>query len=497
MQGNRAAARISRRAAGAALGLAALASPTVAAAHGFGQRYDLPLPLSLYVTGAGAAVALSFVVAALFMRPHAAASGPRVQLGVPAPVGAVAGVVTAALRVAIPALCVLAIAAGLAGEQNPVRNILPVAVWIVWWVGIAFASALLGDIYRLVNPWDSLFRWAERCVRRLRKGFALYPEALGVWPAFALLLGFAWMELVWGGRDEPASLAVAALVYSAVTWSGMLVFGREAWREHGEVFAVVFGLLARFAPVRLAGPPPRTIELRPYAVGLCTEQPVAPSMVALVVLLLATVSFDGFLETPLWAQVDWRILNAPEDSFLWSVLGLDEAQALRIARTLGLVLFAALFLQVYLLCCRSMAALTRGAAGDGHLLARRFVLSLIPIAVAYHIAHYFSFFALGMQALIPLISDPLGRGWNLFGTAGYRVEVNLISPRVQWVVAAGAVVLGHVMAVYVAHATAIGVFRSRRTALRSQVPLLALMVSYTMLSLWILSQPIIETRPGG
>jgi len=478
----------------AALGLALLATAPPAAAHGFGQRYDLPLPLTLYVVAAGAAVALSFAVAALFLDPRAAAY-PRLRLTLSPALRSGASAAGVAARFAAAALFLLAVAAGAGGAQNPMRNILPVAVWIVWWVGLAFASALCGDVYRVLNPWDSLYRWAARCSPGLQRARLAFPERLGVWPACALLLGFAWMELVWGGRDVPASLAAAAAVYSAITWSGMFLFGRETWRDRGEMFAVVFGLLARFAPVRIAGD--GVLELRPWAAGLSGERPVAPSMVVLVVLLLATVSFDGLLETPLWAQVDWRILNAPEDSVLWTVFDLQEVQALRIARTLGLVLFAGLFLTAFRLCCGSMSAMTGSTAGDGRALARRFVPSLVPIAVAYHVAHYFSFFVLGMHALIPLASDPLGLGWDLLGTAAYRVEVNLVSPRVQWVVAAVAVVLGHVLAVYVAHITALETFGSRRTALRSQLPLLALMVGYTMLSLWILSQPIIELRPGG
>jgi hypothetical protein len=130
-------------------------------------------------------------------------------------------------------------------------------------------------------------------------------------------------------------------------------------------------------------------------------------------------------------------------------------------------------------------------------MARSFVLTLVPIAVAYHIAHYLSFLALGLQAFIPLTSDPLGRGWDLFGGAAYVVDAGLIGPRLQWYVAATAVVIGHILAVYLAHVTALRLFRDRRKALFSQIPLLLLMVGYTMLSLWILSQPIVETRAGG
>jgi hypothetical protein len=467
-----------------------------AAAHGLGQRYDLPLPLSLYVMGAGATVALSFLVAVLFLRAATSSRDyPRRVLRPRAPLRSGMRAVATASRALAAALFVLVVAAGFFGEQNQMRNILPLAVWIVWWVGIAFASALIGDVYRFLDPWDTLFAWFERIAPRT--GRLAYPAWLGTWPAFVLLLAFAWMELVWSGREVPAQLATAALAYSALTWLGMFLFGRETWRAHGEVFAVVFGLLARFAPLRIGAAREEGIELRPYAVGLLEDTPIAPSMMALAVLLLATVSFDGFLETPLWAQVDWHLLNAPADAFIWSTLDLSEIQALRIARTLGLLAFALGFLGVYVLFCRLMAAMTAGAGGGAGALARRFVLSLVPIAVAYHIAHYFSFLALGLQGLIPLLSDPLGRGWNLFGGAAFQVDAGLVGPRLQWYVAVGSVVIGHILAVYLAHVTALGVFRERRAALLSQIPMLVLMVGYTMLSLWILSQPIVETGAGG
>ena len=129
-------------------------------------------------------------------------------------------------------------------------------------------------------------------------------------------------------------------------------------------------------------------------------------------------------------------------------------------------------------------------------IIRRFVFTMVPIALAYHLAHYFSLLFIGGQYAIPLLSDPLGRGWNLFGTAGYQVDIGFVTPRLQWTVAVVAVVLGHVAAVYLSHVTASRVFRCRSVALKSQIPMVLLMVGYTMISLWILSQPIVETGAG-
>jgi hypothetical protein len=140
---------------------------------------------------------------------------------------------------------------------------------------------------------------------------------------------------------------------------------------------------------------------------------------------------------------------------------------------------------------------TGGKYGGAADLGRRFVFSLLPISIAYHIAHYFSYLFNGGQLIIPLLSDPFGFGWDLWGTATYRPRIDLVGPLLQWYVAVGAIVVGHVIAIYIAHITSLSTFGKRREALRTQIPIVVLMVCYTMLSLWILSQPIVETSPAG
>ncbi len=123
-------------------------------------------------------------------------------------------------------------------------------------------------------------------------------------------------------------------------------------------------------------------------------------------------------------------------------------------------------------------------------IAGFFVFSLVPIAIAYHLAHYLSYLLVAGQQIIPLISDPFGMGWDLFGTAGYRIDIGIIGAKFVWYAAVVSIVLGHIFAVGVAHFMALRVFETAKAALRSQYPYLILMVAYTMVSLWILSQPI-------
>ena len=526
-------------------GLTALAAATLllaaagpAHAHGFTLPYDLPIPLWLYLAGAGAVVAVSFAVMAMFFGAAPGLGGyPRLNLLRFGLGRALAHPYTLGLcRLASFAVFVLIVVAGLIGNQSPFKNIAPTLVWVIWWVGGAYVSALVGDVWALLNPWKIGFAWAEALYRRLNPGRELslgrpYPRRLGAWPGVLLFFAFAWIELVWDGGEIPRNLALLVLAYSAITWTGMFVFGRERWLKQGEAFALAFGLLARFAPLEVrvakpglcescpaapcaerdgacvncyacfgrAEPADREWNLRPYAVGLLGHGPVSLSMMAFVLVMLSTVTFDGLTETSAW--VDFMgLLN--------SLLGLDLAPGARsslsgaastVVLSLALAAFAALFLVAFLLFGRlmgfAMRAGPRGAIGrfTPTELARVFVLTLIPIALAYHLAHYLSFLLIAGQLVIPLASDPFGMGWNLFHTTHYRIDINIVNAKFVWYTAVATIVTGHMLAVYLAHVMALRVIGRHRAALQSQAPMLALMVGYTMISLWILAQPVVAS----
>lgn len=459
-----------------------------AQAHGFGPRYELPLPLAVYLSGAALAVFASFLAMAWFSRHgYSVANAPRFDLLATAPGRALASApLLFVLRLGAVALFVFVVAAGLLGTQSPLKNIAPAFVWALWWVGMTYISALAGDLWALLNPLDTLFRWAEAAYARLRPGRRLslelpYPQAAGSWPAAALFLLFSWMELVWEGADRPASLCAAIAAYAALTWVGMFVFGRREWLRRGEVFAIVFGLLARFSPteVRASGGR-REWSLRPYAVGLLTPEPLSPSQIALVVFMLAAVSFDGFRDTALWAG--------------WVAAVSEQGRiSAAVVHTLGLLAAPLLLLAAYVLVCRLMVRLANDAQSWSKA-AGLFVLTLVPIAIAYHLAHYLSFLVTALQYAIPLVSDPLGSGWDLFGGATHFVRPGIVDAKTVWYVAVPAIVIAHVLAVCLAHLLALREFPGRRAALRSQYPMVALMLAYTMGSLWLIAQPIVSER---
>ena len=463
-----------------------------AGAHGFGQRYELPLPLSFYLIGTAAVVAFSFVVIGLFVqRPPRPAASVRVDL-LAHPLGWLPAHLALPFKLSALILFLAVLYAGFFGNQDPYRNIAPTLIWIVGWVGLAYVSALVGDVWAVINPWRTMFDaadwlWRRNTGHRLSHSWT-YPPALGAWPAVVLLLAFSWIELVYPNPAAPSRIAGFAAAYSVLTWSGMLVFGRDSWLQHGEVFSVVFGTFARLAPtdVRVADPVSghrAEWTFRSFGAGLVGET-ASPSMTAFVLLLLSTVLYDGLLATPEWGGFE-SVLIAP-------FVGFGEPAAIAV-RSFCLVAFWLLFLGAYRVVSALMSSATSGIRSP-RVIAQSFAFTLIPIAMGYHVAHYFMFLLIQGQYIVPLVSDPFGYGWNLFGTLGYRPDIAIVGARFAWYLAVSAVVLGHIVAVYLAHVCAMQVFDARTAVLRSQVPLTALMVVYTFVSLSILAEPIVQQR---
>jgi len=485
--------------------------PPQAFAHGLGQSQNLPLPFWLYLFAAAAVVLVSFVqIGVLVGEHHALSLYPRFDLLQIRFLRALATnkPLLFGVRLLSVALFLLVILSGLFGIQAPSTNFAPTFVWIIWWVGLSFFTAFVGNIWPLVSPWRVLFEWAEGLARRLgaQKGFNLdvrYPEEWGIWPALALFALFVWIENVFEGSATPIYIALFIILYSTFTWSNMLLFGKEPWLRRGEAFSVYFGILGRFAPteVRVTDPEvckqcsaacydaeggcvncyecfaqapvkDRELNLRPPAIGLSFAERATPDRLVFVVFLLASVTYDSLLGTPPWAELERLTAVTP---------------------TLGLIEVPLVFLTVYLGFVKLGQLLSEGQVSFGRL-AGAYVYSLVPIAIAYLVAHYYTLLIIQGQAIIALLSDPFGRGLDLFGTARYEVNAGLIGADTVWYSQIGLIVAGHVLAVYLAHVATLRLVRSPRLQNRMQYPMLALMICYTVFSLWILSQPVVEKR---
>jgi hypothetical protein len=509
--------------------LSPLIWPATALAHGFAKRYDLPIPLWLYLAGAGATVAVSFVLLAVFVKDRLSAGPPRVPSILLPAAGRFLSCpwVVAPLKAFSVGMLFLIIVAGFIGNEDPYRNIGPTFVWVIWWVGMMFVNTFVGDLWAVVNPWNAVFAGAERLARLIKPDARLslqipYPDGLGVWPAVALFLAFAWLELVWGEGEEPVKLAQMVAAYSVLTWAGMAVFGRRTWLDRGEAFTAVFTVFARFAPLAFhargvgaaaacphgreaaagevagcaacfedAARNDRALVLRLPGAGLSTTAALPVSAAWLVAVLLATVTFDGVLVTPPWTAYYTFFKELPALKPIWEADWMTLALGFYILATPPLLLFPVLFAGVFLVACRMVKTVT-GDARSTPVLARHFALTVVPIAIAYHTAHYLAYLLLTGQYFIPTMSDPFGVGWDLFGTASFKPDIALIDAKFAWYTAVVAIVAGHVIAVFLAHVKAIQLYSARQRALISQLPMLTLMVGYTMLSLWIISQPTVQ-----
>ena len=468
------------RLTGAAVALAAAALvaalvPEAASAHGFVGREDLPIPRVVFAWAATAVLVVSFVaLAALWQAPRLEdpERRERTLLRVPLVLELLAGTIGVALFAAI-------VWAGLAGTQSTAANLAPTLVCIVIWTGVPVASLLFGDVFAAFNPWRAVGRAAGWIARRTR-GDALpemlpYPARLGRWPAAVGLTAFAVFELVVGGCEDPSDIAIGALLYAAVQLVGMSRYGVEPWTRNGDGFAVLFRMFGAISPLHWHD---RRLSVRPLLSGLTRLDPL-PGTVAVLVIAIATTTFDGASAGPLWTDAALWIQERLLD------VGLSASTALEIAYALGLAATILLVAALYQLGIRGMQTVDRSHSRAE--LAGRFVHSLVPIALAYMIAHYFSQLAYQGQAAIFLASDPLGRGWDLFGGADRAIDYSVLSANGIWYVQVGALVLGHVAGLVLAHDRALIVFRDARRATSSQYWMLAVMIAFTSLGLWLLS----------
>ncbi|MCZ4494978.1 MAG: fenitrothion hydrolase [Conexibacter sp.] len=464
-----------RRARRAALGVGvvALTLPASASAHGLVGKQDLPIPRWLFAWAAAVVLVASFVgLAVLWATPRLQQVVERRRFAIPRVLEVLAG----ALGVAAFAFVVYA---GFAGSQAATANILPTVVYVYFWVAIPFVSAVFGDVFRAFNPWLAVGKATGWAARRLGGDAApeplAYPARLGRWPAVIGVLIFAWVELVYANKDDPSQLAVMALAYAAVQLVGMSLYGVQAWSTRGDAFGVYFGMFARISPLHWRD---RALYTRPVLGGCPPLAPVAGT-VALLCTMIGTTSFDGFSQGTTWNSI------VPHLQDFFTGAGFNAEHALELAGTVGIVVMCCLIGLLYRLGVLGMQSVGRGrSAGE---LAGAFAHTLIPIALAYVVAHYFSLLAYQGQALAALASDPLGDGSNLLGTASTTINYTWISATGIWYVQVAALILGHVAGLTLAHDRALALYDKVRDATRSQYWMLAVMVAFTSLGLWLLS----------
>jgi hypothetical protein len=437
----------------------------------------LPVPGWLFLWGGGVVLVLSFLaLGVLWKRPQL----ERLSDGRSLRAGLQRVLRSPALRVAAggisAALLVLVFLAALLGEPSSRQNLAPTFVLIVFWLGLVPVQILFGNVWRVINPWLAIADAVAWMWGRLGQTWTpplAYPARLGVWPAAVGLFCFAAFELAYAQPGSPRAVALAMALYSYAMWFGMAAFGRRTWDGHGNGFTVYFGLLARIAPF---GERDGRLVARTPLSGLAGAEPT-PGLLAFVAVMLGSVGFDGLSRATFWQNLR-ADLEAP---YIVEAPGTAELLATGLALA-GLIACVLVVAAAYL----AATAVAERTIGAGRPLVPDFILSLVPVALVYAVAHYFTYLVIEAQNALRLASDPFGYGWDLFGTVDFTPGIEPFSPNTVWYVQIGVLVAGHVAGLAVAHDRAVGV-ASERDALRSQYAMLALMVLYTLGGMWLLS----------
>ncbi|MGZ6372961.1 MAG: hypothetical protein ACXWL8_06150 [Candidatus Limnocylindria bacterium] len=486
--------------------IAPLLVPGPAAAHAFGEAFPLPIPLWMMLGGAGLAVAASFIVAGVVVRTGG--DLPRYpHLRIPALPARAMGVLLALAGLvwwygAIVAAFVL-------GSATPLPTIL---FWIFIWAGLPIFTVVLGNPWPSLSPFRTTFALLEWLARffgfdRLDLGLP-YPIRLARWPAVYLLFAGVWSELVLPGAVEPNVVGLLMVGYTLVTLVGIACFGRVAWLRNAELFEVLLGWFGRIGPIGRRAVEPnacagcgercdpdrcvdcsecaaaadareRRSELRPWIAGLTEVRRAGWSDAAFILLALAGVTYDGLRETNAWAEAsNW--------AFPFVFPALDAYKAILVVGTAGLLAVWLAFIVAFLVSAGITHLLSERAAARGGLgtLVGAYAATLLPIAGGYMIAHYLTLVVQGIVWVPELVRNP---------GAVTEPPLDMIPTAFVWYLSVGAIVIGHIAAIFLAHRIALRDAPAR--PVRAGVPLAVLMVAYTVLSLSIIAAPI-ATEPG-
>ena len=462
----RSTAAATRSLSAVALGLALAVAlfATTAAAHtgslSLGQE-PAPVPTWLVVMTGGGVIGMSFLFASLVTDHDLIREINHSGFAVPA-LGALRRAGRLALRWASVLLLVATVVVGLFGPQSAQTNVAVLFVWAGWWAGYTATVYAIGNSWPALNPWRAIagaIPVGSDSRRRL-------PDGLGPWPAVVGLLALIWFEVIAPVADDPRLLAGVVVAYSVVTVAGAVTFGPDPWFGRIDPVARVFACYGWIAPVQRTAD--GGIELRlPGAAAADVEAREAASPAFVIAVLWAT-TYDGVVSTPAWRSAVEPVVGAGVPAHLVYLL--------------AIVVGYGAFLGLY----RGGARLVRRTGDtylDGGTIADEFATSLLPIAAGYHAAHFLAY----VLSLLPAIAVLATRPFSPPATVPI-----LTLP--DWFSAVGLlfILVGHVVAIWIAHSVAFDLFAGRLQPLRSQYPLVALMIAYTMTSMWIVIQPTLE-----
>lgn len=457
--------------------LTCLAAFDKALAHTSEQGFVLLLPTDVYISAGVITVAVTVLLLAILPADFTTRLFASRRLLVLPPLPALA-VITSLLSLAI---LLFLLFVGYTGSHDPLKNLLPLSIWTIWWIGFVCVQGVAGNLWHWVNPWTGLYHCCAG-FNRVKPPQLQLPPLLGHWPGVCLFILFSCFALADPAPEDPARLSTVVLTYWLFTFTGMLLFGADQWLSRCECFTILLRQMAKHSAVSTrhhslqAGIP--GWQLTHHCVN-------SVSMAVFILVVLAVGSFDGLNETFWWlGQINVNPLEFPgRSAVVMQTVG-------------GLLVSILLLLAVFSLCI-----------GSGVLLANRYTphkvqftesftqlsVAILPIALAYHFAHFLTTFLVNAQYALASATDPLLNGRDLLGLGRFYVTTGFFNTRdtvrTIWLTQAFAVVAGHVLSVLIAHSIATRLWREPRNALLSQMPLAVFMIFYTLLGLWLLAAP--------
>lgn len=454
----------------------AMLSPTCVLAHAFGQKYTLPIPVWLYLYGGTATLLFSFLLIGFFVKKDSFRQSRTINFSqskiVHSKIFQWAGII---LKISSVLLLFFTVLTGLIGVDKADLNFNMTFFWIIFLLGFSYFSSAIGNFWPLYNPIRILADSIEYFHKDIFKGLFSYPRRLGYYPALFLYFLLIWLELETG--VTPFILSVLIIAYVLISFSGMIFFGKQNWFRYGDFLSVFLKVFGKAAPLYLQK---GKLYMRFPFYGLLKPFPHQWSLLIFLFLMLSSTAYDSFRETAVWLAWYGQYFASGE-----SMAGYNRD----FFETIVLIMSPMVFLLIYLFFTALMKILIKSALSLREL-AFHFAYSLVPIIIAYNLAHYSTLLFFQGQNIVRLVSDPFGFGWNLFQTAKFQPDIGLLDTRFIWHAQVVLIVLGHIIAVYIAHLLALKIFRNHKKALLSQLPMLFLMITYTFAGLWLLSQPL-------
>ena len=453
-------------------------------AHSIDERYDLPLPLNFFVFGSALVVLISFIgVLLIFTKPTIQTRFPIVLWrNINNPL--LLNISKFILQILSALLFFVVLGACFLGDTNPLQNLAPNFIWMTWWLGLSLFISIFGNVWPLLNPWLNIYLFIQQLISTPQPKVIPLPTPIFSWNSLFLatlfLFVWSWLEVVYPVAFVPYRIGYLILIWSCISFLGIFLIGKNRWLQHIDFFSIYFNYLGKFSLFTYSQSQ-KALLLRPWGMGLIkSNSEQSPSgQAGFIIAMLTTVLFDGLHGNQMWV-----LFEKPFEQLIPKSMDINGYWI----GTVGLLLTWCIFYLIYQMTCYLSKKMCPSV--NVKYLANDLAPSLIPIAIAYLIAHNFSSFMIQVQNIIFLISDPFNLGWDLFHTKNFRPNIALMEAGFTWYLAVGSIVIGHILAILICHLIILQKTSSKKEIFYLSMPMTITMIILTMMSLIIIAEPM-------